>query len=192
MRDGDAAVFMNFRADRARQLTRAFLADDFTAFPRGTKPRLAAFATLTRYADDIAAPAAFDAQRLAETATVCWSRQGLRQLRIAETEKYAHVTYFFSGGHEQPMPGEEARSRAVAEGRHLRPRASHERRRSNGAAGLRPWTPREFDAVVCNYANGDMVGHTGDFRATVEAVQVVDQCLAVKSPMRWPATAASA
>ena len=176
MRDGDAAVFMNFRADRARQLTRAFLADDFTAFPRGTKPRLAAFATLTRYADDIAAPAAFDAQRLADTAAACWSRQGLRQLRIAETEKYAHVTYFFSGDHEQPMPGEErvlVPSPKVAT-YDLAPAMSAGEVTARLVSAL---DAGEFDAVVCNYANGDMVGHTGDFAATVEAVEVVDQCL---------------
>ena len=104
---GDVGMFMNFRADRARQLVRALTADDFDEFVRPTKPAFALFATLTRYADDLELPVAFAPVDLTETVGECWAAAGLTQLRIAETEKYAHVTYFFSGGREQPFPGED-------------------------------------------------------------------------------------
>ena len=176
IRDGDAVVFMNFRADRARQLARAFLADDFADFARAAKPELAAFATLTRYAEDLDAPVAFAPQQLEGTAGECWAQRGMTQLRIAETEKYAHVTYFFSGGREQPMPGEErvlVPSPKVAT-YDLAPAMSAFEVTGQLEAAL---DARRFDAVVCNYANGDMVGHSGDFDAAVQAVEVVDACL---------------
>ena len=176
LRDGDAIVFMNFRADRARQLTRALQAESFDAFPRAAKPKFAAFATLARYADDIDAPAAFEAEQPADTVGECWAAHGLTQLRIAETEKYAHVTYFFSGGREQPLAGEErvlVPSPKVAT-YDLCPAMSAVEVTDQLIAAI---DARRFDAVVCNYANADMVGHTGDFDAAVQAVQTVDQCL---------------
>ena len=176
VRDGDVVVFMNFRADRARQLTRAFVEDGFDAFPRAKRPRLADFVTLTRYADDIRAPCAFEPEVVRNSLGEHLSGLGLRQLRIAETEKYAHVTFFFSGGREQPFPGED---RVLVPSPQV---ATYDRQPEMSAAEV---TDRlvaaiesgDYDAIVCNYANADMVGHTGDFDAAVQAVETVDRCL---------------
>ena len=176
MADGDAALFMNFRADRARQLCRALLADDFNGFARSSRIDFAAFATLTRYADDIDAPAAFAPQTLRDTIGAHWAAQGLRQLRLAETEKYAHVTYFFSGGEEQPFAGEErilVPSPKVAT-YDLAPAMSANEVTGQLVAAI---CAGRHAAIVCNYANGDMVGHTGVFDAAVQAVEAVDDCL---------------
>lgn len=176
LRDGDAVAFMNFRADRARQLAHALHAPAFNAFARGAAPQYAVFATLARYADDIDAPAAFEAEQPVDTVGECWATRGLKQLRIAETEKYAHVTYFFSGGREQPLAGEErilVPSPKVAT-YDLCPAMSAAEVTERLVAAI---DARRFDAVVCNYANADMVGHTGDFDAAVQAVQTVDDCL---------------
>ncbi len=174
--DGDAVVFMNFRADRARQLAQAFVADDFCGFKRRARADLSAFATLARYADDIPVPAAFAPAQLAATFGERLAQLGRTQLRIAETEKYPHVTYFFSGGREQPFPGEDriiVPSPKVAT-YDLAPDMSAPevtRRLIDAIDACR------YDAIVCNYANGDMVGHTGIFDAAVRAVETVDECL---------------
>ncbi len=176
IRDGDAVMFMNFRADRARQLTRALLADDFQGFPRQSRARLGAFATLTRYADDIAAPAAFAPTALTATIGECLAERGMTQLRLAETEKYAHVTYFFSGGREQSFGGEHrilVPSPKVAT-YDLAPAMNAGRVTDHLVEAI---DRRRYDLVVCNYANGDMVGHTGVFDAAVQAVETIDQCL---------------
>ena len=175
--DGDAGMFMNFRADRARQLVRALTADEFGEFARPAKPAFASFATLTRYADDIELPVAFAPVDLTDTVGECWAAAGLSQLRIAETEKYAHVTYFFSGGREQPFPGED---------RILVPSPKVATYDLTPAMSAREVTDRLVDAIdsghyaaiVCNFANPDMVGHTGIFDAAVAAVEVIDECLA--------------
>ena len=174
--DGDAVVFMNFRADRARQLSHAFVDEAFSGFQRAKRPALAAFATLTRYADDLPAAVAFGPERLADTAGEVVAKHGLTQLRLAETEKYAHVTYFFSGRREQPFPGEERAlvpSPQVATydlAPEMRAREITDRLVDAVDAGA-------HDLVVCNYANGDMVGHTGVFDAAVRAVETVDESL---------------
>ena len=174
--DGDAVVFMNFRADRARQLSRAFVDEAFSAFPRARRPELAAFVTLTHYADDLPAAVAFGPERLTDTAGEVVASRGLTQLRLAETEKYAHVTYFFSGRRERPFPGEQ---------RVLVPSPRVATYDLAPAMGAREVTDRlvdaiaagEHDFIVCNYANGDMVGHTGVFDAAVLAVEAVDESL---------------
>ena len=176
VRDGDVAVFMNFRADRARQLTRAFVEDDFDAFPRVRRPRLKDFVTLTRYADDIPAPCAFEPEIVRNSFGEHLSGLGMRQLRIAETEKYAHVTFFFSGGRERPFPGED---RVLVPSPQV---ATYDRQPQMSAPEVtdRLVTAIEsgiYDAIVCNYANADMVGHTGHFDAAVQAVEAVDGCL---------------
>ena len=176
MKNGDAVVFMNFRADRVRQLCRALLADDFRGFQRPSRTRFAAFATLTEYADDIDAAAAFEAQTPADTIGECWAAHGLTQLRLAETEKYAHVTYFFSGGRERPFAGEErilVPSPKVAT-YDLRPAMCASEVTGHLVAAI---AAGRHDAIVCNYANADMVGHTGNMTAAVQAVQAVDDCL---------------
>ena len=173
----DGVVFMNFRADRARQLTRALTEPEFGEFDRGRFVLLADFVTLTRYADDIDANCAFEPPRITNTLGECMALLGMRQLRIAETEKYAHVTFFFSGGREEPFAGEErvlVPSPRVAT-YDLQPEMSAPRVTDELVAAI---ASQRFDLIVCNYANGDMVGHTGVFDAAVRAVETLDLCLA--------------
>jgi 2,3-bisphosphoglycerate-independent phosphoglycerate mutase len=174
--DGDAVVFMNFRADRARQLTRAMVDPQFSDFQRRSTVALADFVMLTRYADDIDASCAFEPAVLTNTLGEYLSRLGRRQLRIAETEKYAHVTFFFSGGREEPYEGEHRiliPSPKVSTYDEC-PEMSARKVTDELVAAIRS---REYDLIVCNYANGDMVGHTGDFDAAVKAVETLDECL---------------
>ncbi len=176
LEDGDAVVFMNFRADRARQLSHAVAAEHFDGFERCAHARLGAFATLTHYADDLPVPAAFPPQELRDTLGEWLAGRGMTQLRIAETEKYAHVTYFFSGGREQPFPGEDRvlvpspRIATYDLAPEMSARAVTEHLVKVIGAG-------RHDLIVCNYANADMVGHTGVFDAAVQAVETVDECL---------------
>lgn len=177
MRDGDAVVFMNFRADRARQLTLALTDPGFSAFQRTRVPQLGYLCTLTSYGEDFAAvSAAFPSQTIANGLGEILAHHGLRQLRIAETEKYAHVTYFFNGGIETPFPGEDrilVPSPRVAT-YDLKPEMSayEVTDRLVDAIGS-----RKYDAIICNYANGDMVGHTGNLDAATRAVEVLDECV---------------
>lgn len=174
--DGDSVVFMNFRSDRARELSHVFLDTEFKAFDRQHQPKLAAFVTTTHYADDIVAPCAFPAESLKNSLGEYLSGLGLRQLRIAETEKYAHVTFFFSGGREQLYPGEERiliDSPKVAT-YDLQPEMSAAEVTDKLVEAIKSQT---FDVVVCNYANGDMVGHTGNFDAAIKAAEAIDSSL---------------
>jgi 2,3-bisphosphoglycerate-independent phosphoglycerate mutase len=174
--DGDAVVFMNFRSDRARQIARAFIEPDFQGFRRSLWPRLGAFVSLTEYSEDFDIPAAFPPERLKNTFGAYLAARGLHQLRIAETEKYAHVTFFFNGGEELPNEGEErilVPSPKVTT-YDLQPAMSAIEVTDKLVAAIRSG---RFDAVVCNYANLDMVGHTGNFEATLQAVEIVDACL---------------
>ena len=174
--DGDAIVFMNFRADRARELSRAFIANEFTGFTRRTRVRPSAFVTLTHYADDIDAPCAFEPDNLPNTFGEYLEGLERTQLRIAETEKYAHVTFFFSGGREVPYAGEDRiliPSPKVAT-YDLQPEMSAREVTDRLVEAIRS---RHYDAIVCNFANADMVGHTGIFSAAVRAVETLDECL---------------
>ncbi|HEY7742632.1 MAG TPA: 2,3-bisphosphoglycerate-independent phosphoglycerate mutase [Burkholderiales bacterium] len=177
MEDGDAAIFMNFRADRARQMTRALTDPGFKGFTRERIPRLEYFCTLTSYGKDFAhVPAAFPPQSVANGFGEVVAAQGLKQLRIAETEKYAHVTYFFNGGVETPYPGEErilVPSPRVAT-YDLKPEMSAYEVTEKLVEAIRS---RRFSAIVCNYANGDMVGHTGNLAAAIRAIEVLDECI---------------
>ncbi len=177
LNDGDAVVFMNFRADRARQLTSALTDPAFRGFPRPRTPRLGYFGTLTSYGEDFRhIPAAFPPQSIANGFGEHISRQGLRQLRIAETEKYAHVTYFFNGGIETPFQGEDrvmVPSPKVAT-YDLKPEMSAREVTDKLVDAIRS---RQYGAIVCNYANGDMVGHTGDLAAATRAIEVLDECV---------------
>ncbi len=176
VRDGDVVVFMNFRADRARQLTRAFVDTNFPGFRRTVTPALADFVMLTRYADDINASCAFEAETPANTFGEHLARLGKRQLRIAETEKYAHVTFFFSGGRERPFAGEDrvlVPSPRVAT-YDLKPEM-HAREVSRRV--IDAIDKDSHDAIICNFANADMVAHTGVFDATVTAIETLDECL---------------
>ena len=174
--DNDAVIFMNFRSDRARQLTRAFVAPDFDGFQRAAVPQLAAFVMTTEYADDIPASCAFAPESLDNVLGDYLAQRGMTQLRIAETEKYAHVTFFFSGGQEALFPGEErmlVASPKVAT-YDLKPEMSAGEVTDKLVAAIRSG---DYDFIVCNYANGDMVGHTGVYSAAVKAVEALDECL---------------
>jgi 2,3-bisphosphoglycerate-independent phosphoglycerate mutase len=170
--DGDAVIFFNFRADRARQLTRAFTEPDFDHFERASLDDLH-FVTMTPYDDDFDLPIAFDRFNLEETLGEVVSRRGGTQLRVAETEKYAHVTYFFSGGREEPFEGEDrilVPSPDVAT-YDLQPEMSAAEIADRAATAL---AETDYNLVVLNFANPDMVGHTGDFDAAVRACEAVD------------------
>jgi 2,3-bisphosphoglycerate-independent phosphoglycerate mutase len=177
MADGDVVVFMNFRADRARQITRALTDPAFDGFPRARVPRLARYVCLTSYGDELARlPVAFPPQTVSNGFGEYVSGLGLHQLRIAETEKYAHVTYFFSGGVEAVYPGEDrilVPSPKVAT-YDLKPEMSAPEVTDKLVAAI---ATGKYDAIVCNYANGDMVGHTGNFDAAVKAVETLDACI---------------
>jgi 2,3-bisphosphoglycerate-independent phosphoglycerate mutase len=175
VRAGDAVIFWNYRPDRARQMCRALTDPAFTEFARGPAPAVR-LVSLTRYDEKQTWSAAFPPLSYTDLLADVWSREGLRQLRIAETEKYAHVTYFFNGGREAVLPGEErilVPSPKIAT-YDLKPEMSAPEVTSRLVAEL---DADRFDAVVLNFANPDMVGHTGFIPATVRAVEVVDECL---------------
>lgn len=174
--DGDAVIFMNFRADRARELSRAFVDETFTEFARPQKLALAGFVSLTEYSAKIATQVAYAPESLTNTLGEYLAAQGKTQLRIAETEKYAHVTFFFSGGREEPYAGETrilVPSPQVAT-YDLQPEMNAEEVTDKLVAAI---LSGEYDTLICNYANGDMVGHTGVFSAAVKAVEMLDKCL---------------
>lgn len=174
--DGDVVIFMNFRADRARQLTQAFTDKSFNAFPRAVTPKLADFITLTEYAKDIKAQVAFPKLTLKNTLGEYLAQQGKKQLRIAETEKYAHVTYFLNGGIEKPFKKEDRlliASPKVAT-YDLQPEMSAAEVTDKLCEAIESNT---YDAIVCNYANTDMVGHTGSEQAANQAITTIDVCL---------------
>jgi 2,3-bisphosphoglycerate-independent phosphoglycerate mutase len=174
--DGDVIIFMNFRADRARQLTRAFIEPNFQGFTRSVRPHLAHYVTLTEYASDLKTEIAYPSQSLTNVFGEYLARLGYKQLRIAETEKYAHVTYFFNGGQEATFPGEDrilVPSPKVAT-YDLQPEMSATELTDRLVTAIRS---QQYDTIICNYANPDMVGHTGDFAATVKAIEIIDQCL---------------
>lgn len=176
LEEGDAVIFMNFRADRARQLTRALTDPHFEGFTRKVKPKLSQFVTLTEYASDIQAEVAFPPVSLKNNLGEFIAAQGLPQLRIAETEKYAHVTFFFNGGEEKPYPGEDrllVPSPKVAT-YDLQPEMSAQPLTDNLIKSIRS---KKYALIICNFANPDMVGHTGDFKAAVKAIETIDQCL---------------
>jgi len=174
--DGDAVVFMNFRADRARELSRAFVEPGFAEFSRQRVPALAGFVTLTQYAASIPAPSAFAPESLDNVLGEYLAKNGKTQLRIAETEKYAHVTFFFSGGREEPFEGEERiliPSPNVAT-YDLQPQMSAPEVTDRIVEAIEQ---QRYDVIIVNYANGDMVGHTGVFEAAVKAVECLDECM---------------
>ncbi len=176
IQDGDAVVFMNYRADRARELTRALIEKDFDGFMRNRMPALSAFVSLTEYQKDFDALIAFPSEQPHNTLGEFIASLHLKQLRVAETEKYAHVTFFFNGGEESPFDGED---------RHLVPSpkvATYDMMPEMSArevthALIKAIETNQYDVIICNYANADMVGHTGKFKAAVKAIEVLDECL---------------
>lgn len=177
MLDGDAVIFMNFRADRARQLTRVFVDPTFEGFQRERPLALSAFVTLTEYAADLGVTGvAYSAQSMHNTLGEYLSNLGLSQLRIAETEKYAHVTFFFSGGREAPFAGEQrilVPSPKVAT-YDLQPEMSLPELTDRLVEAIES---QRFDFIACNIANGDMVGHSGIEAAAIKAAEAIDTAL---------------
>jgi 2,3-bisphosphoglycerate-independent phosphoglycerate mutase len=174
VRDGDSVLFFNFRADRARQLSQAFLLKDFDSFDREVWPQIH-FVTLTQYDVTYSSPFIFAPEKLAHILGEVVSAAGKSQLRIAETEKYAHVTYFFNGGIERPFPGEDRKlvpSPKVAT-YDLQPEMSA-REVTDEVLARMP----NYDLIILNFANPDMVGHTGVLEAGIKAVETVDDCMA--------------
>ena len=174
--DNDTVLFLNFRADRARQLSRAFVDRDFDNFARRVVPQLSGFVMTTQYAADIPASCAFPPENLSNVLGEYVAGQGMTQLRMAETEKYAHVTFFFSGGREELFPGEE---RILVASPDV---ATYDLQPEMSAAELTDKlvdaiSSGKYDLIVCNYANGDMVGHTGVYSAAIKAVETLDTCL---------------
>ncbi|GAA6173981.1 2,3-bisphosphoglycerate-independent phosphoglycerate mutase [Colwellia sp. KU-HH00111] len=174
--DGDALVFMNFRADRARQFSRCFTENDFDGFPRKKTPAISDFVMLTQYSADIKANIAFAPEALNNVMGEWLAKHNKTQLRISETEKYAHVTFFFSGGQEDTFAGEQrilVPSPNVAT-YDLQPEMNSTLLTDKLVEAIHSG---EHDFIVCNYPNGDMVGHTGDFAAAVKACEAVDSCM---------------
>ena len=174
--DGDVVYFMNFRADRAREISRAFVNDQFTGFSREVRPMLGDFITLTQYAADIEAAVAYPPVALANVLGEYLANTGRTQLRIAETEKYAHVTFFFNGGREQPFTNEDRELIPSPQVKtyDLKPEMSAFELTEKLVEAI---NSGKYDVIICNYANGDMVGHTGNFAAAVKAVEAIDKCL---------------
>lgn len=175
--DGDILVFMNFRSDRARQITRPFIEPDFDQFERKRNLVLGHFVSLTEYNSEFDIPVAFPPDRPQNVFGAYLSGLGRRQLRIAETEKYAHVTFFFNGGVETPFDGEErilVPSPTDVPTYNMKPEMNAAIVTEELVKAIKG---QEFDAIICNFANPDMVGHTGDFDATVKAIETIDHCL---------------
>jgi len=175
--DGDSIIFMNFRADRAREITECFIQPDFDGFSRPREIKLAEYVTLTEYKKEYSAPIAYPNEKMKNILGAYLSSLGLKQLRIAETEKYAHVTFFFNGGVETPFEGED---RILVPSPQVdtydqQPEMNAPEVADKLAEAIRS---EKYDVIICNFANADMVGHTGNFDAAVKAVEALDQCLA--------------
>lgn len=175
MQDGDAVICMNFRADRARQFVTALTDPAFSEFPV-RQPKFSYFCALTRYSNSYSFPVAYTKIQVYNSFGEYLSKLNCKQLRIAETEKYPHVTYFFNGGEENPFPGEDrilVPSPKVAT-YDLQPEMSAIEVTDKLVAAI---NSRQYDAIICNYANGDMVGHTGKLNAAIKAVETLDICI---------------
>lgn len=176
IQDGDALFFFNYRADRARQLTQAFVAKDFPGFTRHTLPKLSSFISMTHYARFLDTQIAFPPQKLTNTLGEVLAQNGLRQLRVAETEKYAHVTFFLNGGSEQIFVNEQRvliPSPKIAT-YDLQPEMSAPELTKTLVEAIKS---QRYDVIICNYANADMVGHSGNFDATVSAIECLDKAM---------------
>lgn len=182
IQDNDCVIFMNFRADRARELSQAFVLPEFSGFVRNTQPQLTTFVMLTKFSDELAESdltrIAFEPTTLTNTLGEYLQNLGKTQLRIAETEKYAHVTFFFSGGREAEYEGE---TRILVNSPNV---ATYDLKPEMSAYEVTEQLKnailsRKYDVLVVNYANGDMVGHTGVFDAAVKAVETLDNCVKI-------------
>jgi 2,3-bisphosphoglycerate-independent phosphoglycerate mutase len=177
IKDGDAVICMNHRADRSRELTRAFVDLTFDSFVRSARPVLSEFVMLSEYARDLDASCAFPTTQPKQVLGEYIASLGKSQLRMAETEKYGHVTFFFNGGSEEPFANEE---RVLIPSPDV---STYDQKPEMSAHQLtdelvKAIESKRFDLIVCNYANGDMVGHTGNFGAAIKAVETLDECMA--------------
>ncbi|MBC7692128.1 MAG: 2,3-bisphosphoglycerate-independent phosphoglycerate mutase [Methylotenera sp.] len=176
--DGDSVIFYNYRSDRARELTTALTVTDFHDFERGHVPKLSAFAGMAQYDRNLDLPFAYGPQNLNNIFGEWLEKKSLTQFRLAETEKYAHVTFFFNGGREKPFIGEDrvlipsVRDVATYD---LKPEMSAFEIADEAAKQIER---KVYNFMVMNFANADMVGHTGNYSATLQAIEVLDQCLA--------------
>jgi len=178
IRTGDSVVFFNYRSDRAREITEALTASDFHAFERGNPPRLSAFCGMTAYDEKLNLPAAYTPQSQSHILGEWLESHQKKQFRIAETEKYAHVTFFFNGGREQPFAGEErvlVPSPKDVPTYDMKPEMSAMAVSDEAASRLKSSL---YDFMLINFANADMVGHTGNYSAAVRAMEALDGCLA--------------
>jgi 2,3-bisphosphoglycerate-independent phosphoglycerate mutase len=174
--DGDAVIFYNFRPDRARQLTKAFVLSDFNKFTRLKYFKNLFFASFTEYEKDLTTEIVFPPEIIKNTLGEVIAKAGLKQLRISETEKYAHVTYFFNGGRERKSPGEDhvlIPSPRVAS-YDLKPEMSSQELTKKLLAAI---NDNKYDFILVNYPNPDMVGHTGNLAAAIKAVEALDSCV---------------
>lgn len=176
MEDGDAILFMNYRSDRARQLTEALILEEFEGFERGRWPNFGSVTSLTEYKKEYQIPVAFPPERLNNVFGEYISKFGMHQLRIAETEKYAHVTFFFNGGREEPFPYEDRLLICSPDVQ------TYDEQPEMSAYEVTARLVDEikggdYDVIICNFANSDMVGHTGKMDAAVEAIETLDHCL---------------
>ena len=175
--DGDVVIFANFRSDRARQLTASFIDPDFSGFDRSVRCENLSFYTMTEYQPDLAVSGVvFGPSYIKQPLAKVLAEAGLKQLHAAESEKYAHVTYFFNGGQEAPFKNEQ---RIVVSSPKV---ATYDSQPAMSAPELTDRVvaaiqSQEFEVIIMNYANADMVAHTGNLKATIEAVEVVDACL---------------
>ena len=174
--DGDVIIFMNYRSDRARQITRPFIEENFDGFQRKVVPKLASFTSLTEYSKDFKISVAFPSEKLVNVFGQYISNLGLLQLRIAETEKYAHVTFFFNGGEETPFEGEDRILVASPDVKtyDMQPEMSAFELTDRLVEAIESG---KYDVIICNYANPDMVGHTGNLEAATKAIEALDSCL---------------
>jgi 2,3-bisphosphoglycerate-independent phosphoglycerate mutase len=176
IKDDDVMIFMNYRSDRARQITRPFIEDNFEAFKRNRKFKLSEFVSLTEYSSKFDIPVAFPPERLTNVFGEYIAKLGLHQLRIAETEKYAHVTFFFNGGAEEPFPYED---RILVDSPDV---ATYDLQPEMNAPQLakeltKAIQSEQYDIIICNFANPDMIGHTGNEKAAIEAIEVLDSII---------------
>jgi 2,3-bisphosphoglycerate-independent phosphoglycerate mutase len=176
MEDGDAIIFCNFRPDRARELSHAYLDEDFKGFTRKARPKLSHYICFTEYDKALMAELAFQPEHLDHVLAEYLPEQGLKQFHIAETEKYAHVTFFLNGGVEKPFPGED---RQLIPSPHVATYDLQPEMSANGVTEdlVKAIQSKKYDVIICNYANGDMVGHTGKYDAAVAAITYLDTCL---------------
>jgi len=175
IKDGDSVIFFNYREDRARQLTKAFTVPGFSKFSVETIQKLF-FATMTQYEENLPVEIAFPPVKINDCLSKVFSAQKLKQLRIAETEKFAHVTYFFNGGNEEPFPGED---RTIVPSKDV---PNYEKCPEMSAREITQKVldnieKDKYDFILINFANSDIVGHTGNEKAAIKAIEIVDECL---------------